>query len=358
MKSICPVYLPAFYRSFGSNAINVVSGLLVNLKQVRYDGVWLIAPWEDGGADNGFDVKNYRVNPKFGTERDLDRLIEEAHRLGMTVGIDVVPNHVSIDNPLAQACIKGVEGFEDALYVVSDMEGLELIRKGVPSFFGSLAFSPLGDGRSVFTPFADYKQPANNFANEEVQQYYANLFRSLKLRGIDFVRVDCGMMLLPDFSKADKNNPMAIFDPKRSIQAVRAVADDMLLFFEWFDPATAYLFDDDPLSYALDCSYVLDPHPAMNWNHPKLVPLLGGHDQMTPADRGYDIDALLARMSQSEYGFYDLATLLHWTTDPRVLPGDVDYDADLNNFNQRYRARRPVLPMLVTFLTRRQSLTI
>jgi 1,4-alpha-glucan branching enzyme len=46
-----------------------------------------------------YSVQDYReVNPEFGTQRDFKNLVIEAHRLGLKVIIDWVPNHTSRDN--------------------------------------------------------------------------------------------------------------------------------------------------------------------------------------------------------------------------------------------------------------------
>lgn len=355
-KFICQIYAWSVWRSFFGRTLDAITRLLPLLKYSGFSGIYLIGLWEDGGADQGFDVVNYRVNPLFGTECDLDRLLMEAHRLGMVVILDVVPDHVSDKNPLALNCINGVEGYETALYMVSEEEARELTMKGVPSFFGKHAFSRMANDRYAFTPFADYLQPANNFENEKVREYYAGVFRALKDRGVDFVRVDCGMMILPQFDNADPSNPMAIFDPARSIKAIHDVAGGMPMFFEWFDRDSADLFEEHEDIFDLDCSHVLTGQQATSWNHPKMIPLVGGHDQMTAADRGLDIDVLLTAMQGSEYAFLDIASLLRWRTDPRVLPGDADFDADLGNPNMRYRARRPILPMWEVYLAERPQL--
>lgn len=156
-------------------------------------------------------------------------------------------------------------------------------------------------------------------------------------------------MLHEDISKRDINNPMACMNPKKSIESIIEVSENMPMFFEWFDKDNVDLFNDKNNCYALDCSYVMTGVQNTNWSHPKLIPLVGGHDQMTLADRGLDLEETLAKMQSSDFGFLDMATLIKYKTDPRILPNDYKYDADLNNPNQRYRSRRPIEPVIKEF---------
>lgn len=351
MKKICMLYLYAFFRSYGKNAIKEIINLLPYIKKAQCSGVYLIALFMDGGYDHGFDIVAYHVNPKFGTFEDFIMLIDKAHQMGLTVGVDIVPNHVSDKNILAKYCLNDVPGFGNCLYVVTKEEAERLTNAGVPSFFGKRAYSDFGD-KYVRSTFTDYHQLNLNWDSIMVRAYFAGAFGEMKTVGVDFVRVDCGMMLYEDVSKADVRNPMACMNPKKSIEAIREAAGGMPMFFEWFDPTSADMFNCMPECYALDCSYVMTGRQNLEWCHPKLVPLLGGHDQMTVADRGLNADDLLARMQGSEYVFLDLQTIIGWKTDPNILLGDAEYDADLNNPNQRYRARRPIAPVVAEFVKR------
>lgn len=350
------LYMPAFYRSFGKQALKMAERSLDDIiLSGEFNGVYLIGLWESGGYDGGFDVVEYSVDGRFGTNRQFKEFIKRAHYFGLKVGVDVVPNHVSDLHFLAKNCLNGVPGYEDCLYVVSEAEAKRLTEAGVPNFFGKLAYSNFGD-KYVRSTFCDYRQLNLNWQSQKVKKYFRGVFADLKSIGVDFARIDCGMMLLEDVSKADKNNPMACFNPLASIEAVRKVAGGMQLFFEWFDPESAYLFDNMPECYALDCSYVLTGKLNLDWDRygSKLIPLFGGHDQMTLADRGIELKealslALLVSHGGREYVFLDIQTLLGWRTDPTILPEDYEYDADINNPNQRYRARRPIAPVLEKF---------
>ena len=77
MKKICQIYIPSVFRSYGNKAIKKVAELVPALKSVGFEGIYPIAIWLDGGYDNGFDVVEYVVNPKFGSFNDLLDLVRE-----------------------------------------------------------------------------------------------------------------------------------------------------------------------------------------------------------------------------------------------------------------------------------------
>jgi glycosidase len=63
------------------------------------DALWLM-PVFDSPSYHGYDVTDYeKVNPDYGTNADLERLIAEAHRRGMRVIVDLVLNHTSSQHP-------------------------------------------------------------------------------------------------------------------------------------------------------------------------------------------------------------------------------------------------------------------
>ncbi len=111
------VFYEVFVRSyFDSNQDGVgdIRGLIEQLDYLNdgdsetttdlgVHGLWLM-PINPSPSYHGYDITNYYdVNPDYGSLDDFRRLLEEAHKRGIRVLIDLVLNHTSIDHPWFQA---------------------------------------------------------------------------------------------------------------------------------------------------------------------------------------------------------------------------------------------------------------
>jgi glycosidase len=109
-----PIY-ELYVRHFSpAGNLKGVEDKLAELRALGIGIVWLlplneigsIVPANGGQATdapygNPYAVKSYeRLNPEYGTDSDLHDLVTSAHRLGMHVIVDWVPNHTAWDNPL------------------------------------------------------------------------------------------------------------------------------------------------------------------------------------------------------------------------------------------------------------------
>jgi alpha-glucosidase len=100
--TIYQVYLRSFQDSDGDGVgdLQGVRARLRYLKQLGVDAVWLSPFYRSPMADFGYDVSDHcDVDPRFGTLADFDALAREAHRLGLRLILDYVPNHTSIEHP-------------------------------------------------------------------------------------------------------------------------------------------------------------------------------------------------------------------------------------------------------------------
>jgi alpha-glucosidase len=64
------------------------------------DAIWLTPINTSPLSDFGYDVSDYySIDPRFGTMQDLDDLLEECHRRGIRLMMDLVLNHTSSEHP-------------------------------------------------------------------------------------------------------------------------------------------------------------------------------------------------------------------------------------------------------------------
>ncbi len=98
---IYEIYVRAFSEE---GTFNAVKKALPALKETGIDVIWFMPIYPIGRVQRKgslgcpYSIKDYfTVNPEYGTEGDFKELVQTAHRLGMKVLIDMVPNHVAHD---------------------------------------------------------------------------------------------------------------------------------------------------------------------------------------------------------------------------------------------------------------------
>ena len=92
------IYPRSFMDSNGDGVgdLEGIRARLDHLEWLGVDAIWLSPIFPSPMADFGYDVADYcDVDPVFGTLALFDRLLEEAHKRGIRVILDWVPNHTS-----------------------------------------------------------------------------------------------------------------------------------------------------------------------------------------------------------------------------------------------------------------------
>jgi len=96
------VYPRSFQDSNGDGIgdLNGIRNRLDYFVELGIDAIWISPIYPSPMEDFGYDVADYcGIDPMFGTMQDFDRLLEEAHRRGLRVILDFVPNHNSDQHP-------------------------------------------------------------------------------------------------------------------------------------------------------------------------------------------------------------------------------------------------------------------
>ncbi|WP_058044711.1 glycoside hydrolase family 13 protein [Streptomyces roseifaciens] len=206
---IYQVYVRSFADSDG-DGIGDLRGIrdrLPYLAELGVDAVWLTPFFASPQADGGYDVADYRaVDPLFGDLSDADDLVREAHRLGLRVIVDIVPNHTSDQHAWFRAALADREGGPAReRYHFRPGRGTagELPPNDWESVFGGPAWTrtarPDGTPGEWYLHLFAPEQPDLNWENREVREEFESVLRFWLDLGVDGFRIDVahGMVKAP-----------------------------------------------------------------------------------------------------------------------------------------------------------------
>jgi alpha-glucosidase len=183
------------------------------LRELGVDAVWLSPFFTSPQNDAGYDVADYcDVDPLFGTLDDFDRMLGEAHKLGLRVIVDLVPNHTSSSHAWFVEALAAPEGSaERDHYMFREGKGPDgsLPPNNWDSVFGGPAWTrvtnPDGTPGQWYLHLFDSSQPDLNWESEWVRAKFRDVLRFWLDRGVDGFRIDVAHGLikaegLPDYT--------------------------------------------------------------------------------------------------------------------------------------------------------------
>ncbi len=119
------IHVKAFADGNG-DGIGDFQGLLGKLDYLQWLGVdciWLLPFYPSPLRDDGYDVADFlSVAEQYGTTEEMRRFLDEAHRRGMRVIVDLVLNHTSDQHPWFQEARRSPESPKRGYYVWSDSD--------------------------------------------------------------------------------------------------------------------------------------------------------------------------------------------------------------------------------------------
>lgn len=185
---------PRSFQDTNGDGIGDLQGITRRLGYVAdlgVDAVWLSPFFTSPMKDFGYDVSDYRdVDPIFGTLKDFDDLISEAHRLGLKVMIDQVLSHTSDQHPWFAESRRDKTNPKADWYVWADAKPDGTAPNNWLSVFGGPAWE--WDSRRCQYYLHNFlaSQPDLNFHCEEVQAAVLSDVEFWLDRGVDGFRLD------------------------------------------------------------------------------------------------------------------------------------------------------------------------
>ncbi|MEU4924906.1 glycoside hydrolase family 13 protein [Streptomyces yokosukanensis] len=188
----------------GLGDLRGITERLGHLATLGVDALWLSPFYPSELADGGYDIADHRgVDPRLGTLDDFDALVGEAHRLGLKVVVDIVPNHTSHLHPWFQEALRSAPGSPArARYVFRPGQGAhgEHPPTDWQSVFGGSAWKRTPDGEWYLHLFAP-EQPDLDWTHDEVRADFRTTLRFWSDRGVDGFRVDVAHGLAKDLAE-------------------------------------------------------------------------------------------------------------------------------------------------------------
>lgn len=219
---IYQVYPRSFADSNGDGIGDLpgITARLPHLAELGVDALWLSPFYVSPQADAGYDVADYRdVDPVFGTLSDIDTLLDAAHRLGLRVIVDLVPNHTSDQHAWFAAARAATPGSpERGRYLFREGRGEhgELPPNNWTSMFGGPAWTRVveADGRpgQWYLHLFDSSQPDLDWSNPQVRDEFEDVLRFWLDRGVDGFRVDVAHGLVKADGLPDWDGTAAMID--------------------------------------------------------------------------------------------------------------------------------------------------
>ena len=163
------------------------------------DAIWISPIYPSPMADFGYDVSDYcDVDPLFGSLAEFDALVADAHRLGLKVILDYVPNHSSDQHPWFKESRGSRQSARRNWYIWRDPAPDGGPPSNWLSEFGGPAWEwDEGTGQYYYHAYLK-QQPDLNWRNPAVRDAMHDVLRFWLSRGVDGFRVDTIHHLIKD----------------------------------------------------------------------------------------------------------------------------------------------------------------
>ncbi len=204
---IYEIYPRSFQDSDG-DGIGDLAGIekrLDHLVELGADGLWLAPIYRSPQADFGYDVSDHTsIAPEYGTDAELDSLLEAAHGRGLRVLMDLVASHTSIEHPWFRE--------HPDRYVLADPRADGALPNNWVASFGGPTWSRDENSGRLYLHSFFAEQPDLDWRNPAVRKAMGAVVTHWLERGVDGFRIDAVDRLMKDEQLRDDPASEAPFE--------------------------------------------------------------------------------------------------------------------------------------------------
>lgn len=250
-----------------------ISGIISGLDYIKDLGataIWFSPLYKSPDYDYGYDISDYRdIDEKFGTMKDFDRLLEECHKRGLRVIMDMVLNHTSTEHPWFKAAVSDKNSRYRDFYIIR--KGRTEKGKMVPpsnwaSTFTGSAWERIGDTDEYYLHLFCKEQADLNWENPEVRKEMTDILNFWLEKGVDGFRFDVFNMFSKvypieddDSKKTFQRGAKFFVDGPRMHEFLKELNEKSLSLFDSFSVGESYHpSKEDAMEYVREANHELD----------------------------------------------------------------------------------------------------
>ena len=162
------------------------------LKELGVNCVWLSPVYDSPQKDNGYDISNYRdIYKPFGTLDDFKLMLNEMHKRGIRLIMDLVVNHTSDQHEWFKSAIADKNSpYRDYYIIRKGKKNGKKPPNNWSGFFGGSTWERIGDTDEYYLHLFTKEQPDLNWENPKVRDEVVDILRYWLDMGVDGFRCD------------------------------------------------------------------------------------------------------------------------------------------------------------------------
>ena len=202
---------PKSFKDSNGDGVGDLKGItekLDYLQQLGIDILWLSPVYKSPFIDQGYDISDYyAIDPLFGSMEDMEELIAEGKKRGISIIMDLVVNHCSSHHEWFQKALADPDGpYADYFYFIeSDKEP-----NNWESYFGGSVWEPVPGTNKYYLHSFHKDQPDLNWQNPVLREEIYRMINWWLDKGIAGFRIDAIINIKKDLEwrslPSDRNN--------------------------------------------------------------------------------------------------------------------------------------------------------
>ncbi|OLN87082.1 Alpha-glucosidase 4 [Colletotrichum chlorophyti] len=190
---------PASFKDSDGDGWGDLPGLIAEvdyLHELGVDVVWVSPIFESPQADMGYDVSDYqKIYAPYGTVDDVDTLLNECHKRGMKVILDLVVNHTSVEHEWFKQSRSSKDNPKRDWYIWKparyDANGVRHPPTNWRGYFAGPTWTWDEHTQEYYLHLYAPDQPDLNWENDACREaIYEDTMRFWLERGVDGFRID------------------------------------------------------------------------------------------------------------------------------------------------------------------------